>query len=229
MARHMTDFPFDIVGFDLDGTLVDTSGDLAAAVNHALATAGRTPLEPDEVRPMIGGGAKLMLERGLAATGGCDPDESRRLYKLMLAFYADNIAVHSRPYPGAVAAVDALRAAGVKTAIITNKFESLARTLMDALALTDRFDLIIGGDTLGKGNAKPSPAPLRAMIERLGGGRAAFVGDSHFDIDAARAAGIPGIAVSFGFSDRPVTDLGADGVIDSYAALIPALAGLSTI
>ncbi|UVO54078.1 HAD-IA family hydrolase [Sphingomonas sp. SUN039] len=219
----MAAFPFDIVGFDLDGTLVDTSGDLTAAVNHTLALAGRKALAPETVRAMIGGGAKAMLQRGLDATGGCEADEARRLYKLMLEFYGANIAVHSRPFPGMVAALDELEALGVRLAVVTNKFESFARKLLAELGLIDRFATLIGGDTLGPGRAKPAADPILEMIARLGGGRAAFVGDSTYDTLAARNAGVPSVAVSFGFLDRPVGELGADAVIDSYAELVPVL------
>jgi phosphoglycolate phosphatase len=225
----MTKFSFDIVGFDLDGTFLDTIGDLTAAVNHALAEAGRTPLTIAEVTPMVGGGAKHMLELTLEATGGCTEEEFRRLYKLLLAYYEAHIAVETRPFPGAVEAVDALRARGVKTAIVTNKFENLAERLLDELNLRDRFDALIGGDTMGKGFAKPHRAPIDEMIRRCGGGRAAFVGDSIYDIQAAKNAGIPNIAVSFGFLLQPVEALDADAVIDRYDELIPALERLGSL
>src|SRR3546814_17053570 len=112
---------------------------------------------------------------------------------------------------------------GARIAIVTNKAEHLARKLLDTLGHSSRFACVIGGDTLGPGNAKPSPAPIHEMIARCGGGRAAFVGDSIYDITAGRAAGVPTIAVSFGFLDRPVADLGAAAVFDSYADPVPAL------
>jgi phosphoglycolate phosphatase len=226
MGADMTAFPFDIVGFDLDGTLIDTAGDLTAAVNHTLGLAGRTALAPETVRGLIGGGAKAMLQRGLEATGGCEADEARRLYKLMLAFYGANIAIHSRPFPGMSDALDELDALGVKVAVVTNKFESFARTLLTELGLIDRFATLIGGDTLGPGRAKPAADPILEMIARLGGGRTAFVGDSVYDTTAAKNAGVPSVAVSFGFLDRPVTELGADAVIDRYVELVPALRAL---
>lgn len=219
----MTHFSFDIVGFDLDGTFMDTIGDLAAAVNYTLGEAGRQPLTIEQVIPMVGAGAKVMLERTLAATGGCSDEEFRRLYKLLLAYYEAHIADESRPFPGAVDAVEALRARGVKTAIVTNKFEGLAEKLLGEVGLRDWFDTLIGGDTMGKGFAKPHRAPIDEMIRRLGGGRAAFVGDSIYDIMAARNAEVPSIAVSFGFLLQPVEELGADAVIDSYDELIPTL------
>ena len=223
----MTKISFDIVGFDLDGTFLDTIGDLRAAVNFTLGEAGRAPLTVEQVKPMIGGGAKHMLSQGLEATGGCDDATFRPLYKRMLAYYDAHIAVHSRPYPGALAALDQLDALGVTVAIVTNKFDSTARKLLTELGLLDRFATLIGGDTLGRGLAKPNRAPIDEMIRRLAGEigvtRAAFVGDSIYDIMAARNAGIPGIAVSFGFLLQPVESMGADAVIDRYDQLIPTL------
>jgi phosphoglycolate phosphatase len=219
----MTDFPFDIVGFDLDGTLFDTSADLAAALNHALAGLGRAPLVVDAVRPMIGRGARHMLERGLAASGGFEPAELDQCFAELLRFYEANIARETRAFPGLAEAMDALEARGVKLAIVTNKLESLAAKLVAELALDHRFACVIGGDTMGPGNAKPSPAPIREMIRRCGGGRAAFVGDSILDIQAAHAAGIPAVAVRFGFLMQPVEELMADAVIDRFDQLVPTL------
>ncbi len=220
-------FPFAIVGFDLDGTLLDTSGDLLNAVNHTLAYAGRPLLGVDEIKPMIGGGAKHMLSLGLEASGGCPEDEFRPLYKRMLGYYETNISAETRPFDGALAALDRLDALGVKTAVVTNKFESFATKLLGELGLMERFVTVIGGDTLGKGNAKPSAAPINEMIARCGGGSAAFIGDSIYDIMAAKNAGIPGIAVSFGFLMEPVEALGADAIIDHYDELLPTLARLA--
>ncbi|MBA3880687.1 MAG: phosphoglycolate phosphatase [Sphingobium sp.] len=221
------DRAFDIVGFDLDGTMLDTSPDLAAAANHALALAGRPLLSPEQVEPMIGGGAKEMLRLALEASGGCAPDIFRGYYKEMLRHYEAHIADLTQPYPGALDALDALAEQGVKLAVVTNKFESLAVRLLGLIGLLDRFETVIGGDTLGPGNAKPSAAPINEMIARCGGGRAVFLGDSIYDIMAAKAAGIPSIAVSFGFLHGPIEELGADAVIDHYDALIPTLERLA--
>ncbi|MCU6454948.1 HAD-IA family hydrolase [Sphingomonas sp. A2-49] len=219
--------PFDIVGFDLDGTLLDTSGDLAAAVNHALGSIGRAPLTVERVRPMIGGGARHMLAQGMAASGGCDEATLDRLHRRLLAWYEEHIAVLTQPYPDVLDTLDALAARGVRLAVVTNKLEALARKLLDALDLTPRFACIIGGDTMGPGNAKPSPKPIYEMLARCGGGTAAFVGDSVFDIRAGQAAGLPTVACSFGFLMQPVDELGADAIIDGYAELIPALERLA--
>lgn len=219
----MADFPFAIVGFDLDGTLLDTSGDLTAAVNHALADAGRPLLSVEQVKPMIGGGGKHMLAQGMAATGGCEPDELERLFKLLLVYYEANIAVETRPFPGAMAVIDRLDAMGVKAAIVTNKHEAMADKVLRELGIRDRFTALIGGDTMGPGMAKPHRAPIDEMVRRGGGGRAAFVGDSIYDILAAKNAGLPSVAVSFGFLMQPVEELEADAVIDHFDELIPTL------
>jgi phosphoglycolate phosphatase len=125
--------------------------------------------------------------------------------------------------PAAATALDELGGLGVQVAVVTNKFESFARKLLAELGLIDRFATLIGGDTLGPGRAKPAADPVLEMIARLGSGRAAFVGDSIYDTQAARNAQVPSVAVSFGFHDRPVEDLGADAVIDSYNELVPVL------
>lgn len=222
----MRTIPFDIVGFDLDGTLLDTHADLGAAVNHALSLAGRPPVPIGEVRALIGGGGRTMLRRALALTGGVPEAEFAALHDGLLHYYEANIAVHSRLFPGGEAMLDALAEAGVKLAVVTNKLEALAVRVLDDLGLSPRFYTIIGGDTLGKGRAKPSRHPIDAMIARAGGGRAAFVGDTTYDIGAAKAAGIPSVAVSFGFNDLPPEELGADAIIGHFDELIPALAQL---
>jgi phosphoglycolate phosphatase len=223
----MSEFPFRIVGFDLDGTLLDTHEDLAAAVNHALSLIGRAAVPASEVRKLVGGGAKLMLERALALTGGIPEDAVPRLHDELLRFYGDNIAVHTRLYPGGLAMLDALAARGVKLAVVTNKLEGLATRLFDELALADRFFTIIGGDTLGIERRKPRPDLLEEMLRRGGADadapRAAYVGDTTYDTRAAKAAGLPCVAVSFGFNDLPAGELGADAVIDHFDRLVPAL------
>ena len=212
--------PFQIVGFDLDGTLLDTSRDLGAAVNHALARIDRAPVPLEQVSGLIGGGARLMLSRALTLTGGDAGIDQEALFGDLLAFYEANIAVHTALYPGGAAMLDALAAAGVKIAVVTNKRQHMTDKLFAELSLTDRFACVIGAGTYP---LKPAPDALYAMVERCGGGRAAFVGDTTFDTGAARAAGLPSIAVSFGFCDAPPHKLGADAVIDHFDELVPAL------
>ncbi|MEZ0243233.1 MAG: HAD family hydrolase [Sphingomonas sp.] len=220
---------FDIVGFDLDGTLFDTAADIAAAANHGLASIGRQPLPIEAFRPMIGLGGLHLMGEALLATGGCEEGELERLFPAWLAYYEANIANETRPFPGLLDAMDALDARGVKIAIVTNKRERFAVKLVEELGLTHRFATVIGGDTMGPGNAKPSALPILEMIERCGGGRTAFVGDSIFDTQAAKNAGVPSIACAFGFLNGPVEELQADAVIDHYDELIPVLERLSCL
>lgn len=225
----MPAFPFQIVGFDLDGTLLDTSQDLGAALNHALSLVGRPTIAADAVRHLIGGGARQMLDKALAVSGGSAGIDVGALHEQLIAYYQQHIAVHSGLYPGGAAMLDALAKRGVKLAVVTNKLETLARQLLNELALSDRFYTIIGGDTLGPARAKPTPDLILEMIARADSGpsaRAAFVGDTSFDSRAARAARIPCVIVSFGFNDAPADQLGADAVIDHYDQLVPVLEGL---
>ena len=229
----MNDIPFSAIGFDLDGTLLDTFRDLGAAVNHALVLGGFAEVSVETSKDLIGGGAKIMLARAIEAQGGVDEAEFKRLYKAMLGFYEQNNAVHTVPYPGVREVLAQLAAQGVRMVVVTNKFEAFARNVLTQLDLIDRFETVIGGDSMGKGEdgqflAKPHPAPVLKAREVLGGGSFVFLGDSTYDVRAAKAAGVPVIAAAYGYCDRPAHELGADAVIDSFEGLIPALAALGT-
>jgi len=214
----MADFPFDVIAFDLDGTLADTAPDLAAALNHTLVALGRPKVDPDSVRHLVGHGAKALLRKALGAGEETLVEQGFPIY---LDYYAANICVGTARYPGLDEAMDALVAHGAKLAVCTNKPERLTHKLIEALGWQERFAAIVGADTLAV--KKPDPLPLREAIARAGGRRAAYVGDSIVDAETARAAGLPFVAVSFGFSDRPVAQLGADAVIDSFAELVGTL------
>jgi len=223
----MSDFPFQIVGFDLDGTLVDSNLDLTPAINHSLATLGRHPVTSEETRNLIGGGARRMFERAMEVTGGPLPeDEFEAAFGELLLHYEAHIADRTVPYPGCLDALDALLDRGCKLAVITNKLEVFSKKLLAALDMTRRFEVILGGDTLGPGRAKPAPDMIDTAILMLGGGRFAMVGDSSFDVRAAKNANVPVVALSFGYNDLPAHELGADAVIDHFDELVPALEGL---
>ncbi len=217
----MPAIPFDVVVFDLDGTLADTAPDLAAALNHALAALGREPVPAESVRHLVGHGARALLRRGLAATGEESEDLVEKGFPIFIDHYEANICVGTRLYPQLEPALDALCGQGVRLAVCTNKQEGLTAKLLEALGWGARFDAVVGGDTLAV--RKPDPAPFHEAVARAGGGRAVLVGDSITDADTARAAGAPFVAVSFGFSDRPVEALGADAVIDDYRELLAVL------
>lgn len=206
--------PFAAI-FDLDGTLIDTAPDLARATNHVLASEGRRHVSIAEIRPFVGRGARRMIERGFAATGApVEPHRMESHYHAFIAYYSENIAVDSRPFPGTLELLDRLEEAGVKLGICTNKQERLSLRLLDRLGLTQRFGAIIGADTIGI--SKPDPVPYREAVTRLGasGGGSVMIGDSETDILTARAAGVPVIAVTFGYTDRHVKEFAPDHVVD---------------
>lgn len=204
--------------FDLDGTLIDTAGDLAASMNHVLRTNGLTALPPAEVRHLVGHGARAMLVAGFDAAGAPPPSEAEMNahVEAFLEHYLAHIADLSRPFPGATAALDRLRARGATLAICTNKREGPARMLMTALGLADRFVAIVGGDTAGA--AKPDPAPVRLCLERAGTARAVFVGDSDTDIRAAAATGLPCLLATFGYGPASLADH-ASAAFDNFDEL----------
>lgn len=221
---------FDLVGFDLDGTLVDTAPDLAHAANHALALAGRPALPVAQVARFVGGGARLMLARALAATSDDAAENAaltERFFPDLIACYADHIADRSRPYAGVADALDRLRDAGARLAVCTNKREHLARALIAALGWEERFVAIVGGDSAGA--LKPDPAPLAAMVARAGGGRTLFVGDSDNDTRAARALGLPVVLFTSGYGEpSDPAALGADAVIAGFDELFAVVKTLAS-
>ncbi|SHM80183.1 phosphoglycolate phosphatase [Roseibium suaedae] len=213
-----------VLVFDLDGTLVSSMDDLTATLNAVLVKAGYQAIAPESVRTMIGHGAKVLLQRGLTANGVDWTEESLApLYRDFLDYYEANIAVHTRPFPGVIDALESFRAEGWKLAVCTNKVERLTLPLMEALDLTRHFDTIVGGDTFSK--AKPDAEPVLGAIARAGGSAdgSIMIGDSVTDIDAARAARIPVVAVDFGYTPVPVTELGPDVVISHFNELAGAI------
>ena len=212
---------------DLDGTLVDTAPDLMAALNIVLKQEGFPPVRMEEANSMIGAGARALVERGLAAVGADLPlAEVDRIFANFFDHYTAHIADESRPFPGAVEAIDRFRAAGWKTAVCTNKLEGLSRQLLSELGILDRFDAVGGGDSFGV--KKPDPEHLRQTIAAAGGNPAIaiMVGDSETDIATGKAAGIPVVAVDFGYTPEPVSTFAPDRVISHFDELFDAVAAL---
>lgn len=213
--------------FDLDGTLVDTAPDLISSVNHILAGQGLEPVPADLIRAEISFGARRMLKKGLEHRSALGSEaELDRLLDRFLDHYADNIAVASRPFPDLVPLLEDYRRAGMRLAVCTNKREALSVALLSELGIERLFAAIAGRDTFAV--SKPHPDHLLGAVRMAGGNpaRAVMVGDSATDINTARAAGIPVIGVSFGYTDVPVRQLGADAVIDHYRELPAALGRL---
>jgi phosphoglycolate phosphatase len=218
--------PLTIV-FDLDGTLIDTAPDLIDTLNVILARHAVPAVAFEAARTMIGAGVKPLLKRALATRDiVLAPDALDALFAEYIALYAAHIADRSRPFPGLERALDALDAQGCRFAVCTNKLEWLSVRLLDALDLSRRFAAIVGQDTFGV--PKPHPEILRRTIERAGGEvtRAVMVGDSTTDVATARNAGIPVIAVDFGYTETPAAEFGADRLISHFDALPEAIAEL---
>lgn len=215
-----------IIVFDLDGTLVDTAPDLLDSLNHCLNAAGMQKVDPLALRRYVGQGGRVMVERAFEAQQKLlSPEQLDWLVGLFIEHYEANMPGHSALYDGVAQTMDELANAGYLLAVCTNKFEGLAVSLLSHLGETSRFAAITGGDTFAF--RKPDPRHLIETIKLAGGDidRAVMVGDSHTDINTAKAAGIPVIAVDFGYSDMPVATYDPSRVISHYRELSVELAG----
>ncbi|PSC05738.1 phosphoglycolate phosphatase [Alsobacter soli] len=219
MARQPLNDRATVV-FDLDGTLADTAADLIETMNVLMARENVAPVPVERARDVVGAGARAMIQRGFALGGrSLSQDKLDQLFVDFLDHYAQHLAVKTRLFPGVVEALDLLEAAGHRLAVCTNKVETHSVALLEALGVADRFAAICGRDTFAY--AKPDPRHLTGTIEKAGGdpARAIMVGDSRTDIDTARAAGLPVVAVTFGYTDTPVTALAPDVIIDRFDEL----------
>ena len=213
--------------FDLDGTLVDTAADLIAAINRTLTKLQLAALPIGLLRPVVNSGARAMIEASLLHHGvSKSTAEVDYLLDAFLADYGRNIAIESKPFPGAIAALERLKQDGARLAVCTNKREHLARKLLSELSMASLFDAITGRDTLPV--HKPDPGHLIGTVILADGdlGRCVMVGDSEIDIRTSKAAGIPVIGVSFGFSKEPIASLKPDLVLDHYDKLATAIDAL---
>ena len=212
--------------FDLDGALIDTAPDLVATPNIILTREG-SPRANEAARNLVGGGAKAMIARGLESEGRpCPPPRLEELFADFIAHYSEHLTERSLPFPGVTDALDTLSEHGYQFAVCTNKIERLSTNLLKHHDLAERFITICGPDTFGI--EKPDPEILRRTVTKAGGTleRAIMIGDSIVDIHTARAAGVPVIAVDFGYSDRPVADFKPDRTISSFAQLPMSVAAL---
>jgi phosphoglycolate phosphatase len=203
--------------FDLDGTLVETSDEIWRALNHVLETSGRAPVPLEQALSYVGHGSRILIERGFRATGApVDPAILDGLVARFIAFYESHIGETSRPYPGLIAFLERCQREGIKMAVCTNKFEGLSVKLLAALGMSHFFGAIIGPDTIGI--RKPDPRPYREALSRMGAAnaRSLMIGDSETDILTARAAGVPVIAVPFGYTPEPVASFKPDAVVGHY-------------
>ena len=221
-----TNWPGAIL-FDLDGTLADSAADIATALNQLLDEQNLPGFSTGAVTQMVGGGVQLLIERALKAHGqGVERDRIAALVPRFMEIYTPRAAEQTRLFPGVRELLESYHEGGVGLGVCTNKPEGVSRMILDALGVAHLFGAVVGGDTLAV--KKPDPAPLLAALEILNCApqRALMVGDSAADANAARAAGVPVILVTFGYTRTPVQELESDGTVDSFSQLPEAIAAL---
>lgn len=224
--RHPSFLSVQAVVFDFDGTLIDSAPDLGLAVSAVLAEHGRRPVTSAEVRAMVGDGAAKLVQRAFAATGpALDSEAVPPVLGRFLEVYERLPVDPACLYPGVVETLESLAGRGIRLGLCTNKPERITRDLLNRLHLAPFFGAVAGGDTLPV--RKPDGRPVAWVVERLGAATstAVMVGDNANDVQAARAAGVPVIVVSYGYPRMPVAELGADAVIDQFDQLLAAIGG----
>jgi phosphoglycolate phosphatase len=212
--------------FDLDGTLVDSVPDLANALNEVLRERGYPPLSRAEVAPMVGDGVPPLVARAFAARGGSAAEAALALPRY-IELYEASATNLTRPYPGVRETLVLLRAHGYRTAVCTNKLQRASETVLAGLDLAGLFDAVAGGDRYPV--RKPDKGHLLGLIAELGGSaaRTVMIGDSENDAAVAHAAAVPLVIMRYGYARVDPATLGAAVVLDHFAELPAALAGLS--
>jgi len=221
MSAMSATIPFAAVVFDLDGTLIDSARDMTRVLNRTLSRFARPALGEEQVRGMVGDGSAALVRQAFAATGDALTEDD---LKTALTDYLDSYFQDDEPpvlYPGVPETLAVLADSGIRLGLCTNKPERITRKLLDALGLSPLFGALAGGDTLPV--KKPDGRHLSWVVEALGGGSAAMVGDNRNDVKAARAAGMPVVAMTYGYPRMPVQELGADILLDRIADLPDAL------
>lgn len=223
-----SDLPFGTIVFDLDGTLIDSALDVGLAVSRVLKEEGLPELDEATARSLMGEGGKVMLERAFARNGRrLDEAALGRLTRRFIGYYKDNPIAHTLPYPGVAETLAALRQAGARMAVCTNKFEAPARQILQALDLMHFLDDVAGADTFDV--RKPDGGHITRLVARMQGNirHAVMVGDSMHDVHAARHAEVPVVAVAWGYTVQEPATFGADRLIERFSDLPQALADIA--
>lgn len=213
--------------FDLDGTLIETVLDLVPALNHTIASQGLEPVTVDQIRPIVSAGSKAMIRQAYKLQDLEITDElCDQLFDQFISRYEANISNHSVFYDGCLFAMETLASNGFILAVCTNKYEAMAKKLLSGMGAIEKFAAISGGDTFKF--RKPDPRHILETVAAAGGQpkHAIMIGDSYNDIEAAKRANVMSIAVDFGYSDVPVSTLGANSVISHFDDLYPTIQAL---
>jgi phosphoglycolate phosphatase len=209
--------------FDLDGTLVDSVGDITTSINGVLTAHHLSSFPVDAILKLVGNGVGVIVERAFHARGVVlSPEQLQGAVAHYESIYSSQLAVSTKVYPGVLDVILELKAKGAGIGVCTNKTEDKAVDIIKGLNLTDYVDVVIGAR---KGRSpKPSPLPLIEAIGHFGvnAANAVMVGDSEIDVKCARAADVPIIGVTFGYSNIPMRKLAPDATIESYAEFMPA-------
>jgi phosphoglycolate phosphatase len=210
--------PPSLIVFDLDGTLIDSAADLAAAVNSMLAGFGREPLSVPEVRRMVGDGVAMLVTRALAARH-CEQRDPTEAARIFMRHYESDATSLTTAFAGADEALQALRAAGIPLAVCTNKPERISAAILGSLGLAKYFARVIGGDSLPF--RKPDPRVLLAVLEGFAARpeSALLVGDSEVDAATARAAGMPFVLMKHGYRRGPAEEIPCIAALEKFAEL----------
>ncbi len=208
----------ELLVFDLDGTLVDSKRDLIQAVNATRAAAQLPPLADDTIASYVGAGAPTLIRRAVGEEAS--QEQLDRSLQFFLAYYRAHMLDHTRPYPGVPEALDRLREAGIRMAVLTNKPVRFSRELLRGLGLGDHFQVIYGGNSFE--SKKPHPEGLQRVMAELGvlPGQTLVVGDSAIDVQTARNAGARSCGVTYGFQPETLAENPPDLVVESFGELV---------
>jgi len=220
---------FDTVLYDLDGTLIDSAKDMELAVSHVLADHGLPPVSEEDVRIFMGQGSKVTMGKAFAKYGKVLDDAAlSAVTREFVRYYEADPISNTTAFAGVAEVVAHFARLGLKQGVCTNKFEKPSRIILEHLKLMPPISDVAGADSFPV--RKPDPRHILMLLERMGGDakRAVMIGDSIHDAEAARRAGIPAVLVSWGYTAKPASELGADAVIDRFDALPEALAGLAS-
>lgn len=217
-----------LIIFDLDGTLIDSSPDLANAVNHTLRTLGRATFSTHTIHYWVGNGARMLIQRALSGDRKIDPRIDPQLLaealEIFLDYYAQHLSIETRPYPNVISTLQQLQTMGYRLAIITNKPYAFVEPILRDLQLESYFEHYLGGDTLPE--KKPHPMPLEHLCQTLDVtvAQSIMVGDSRNDILAAKACGMESIGVTYGYNyGEEIAAYAPELVIESFEAMLPTL------